>query len=614
MTGTIADSSTCRLARVPSGGPLSGHCVGVPAAAGASDQGGACLMTVRDGQDVIQIAVHAMPLREVPRNVVAVGDDLAAEWDADLERAQWTLESVNAVPVRALTLELPTEARDPVTAAREIAAAGLAGELLWIPSDGAEMSLTVGNLPHRIRSIEAGRTGTVAEITRDTQVEIYAPAVRAGVDIVILADCSGSMGVDDLPVDVESRWNLPAGTGWVTRMQALQRALGDLLDMRLQISGRVSRLALLEFNREARQRFPRSGGMTQLDGSSPAQDVDEFRNGVALLRASGGTDIGNALHEAANLLYRYGRAGNEKLIVLVSDGADWKPKGEEGSGEMVYAVTEPVSLMAHLHRDVGIRLHALGISTDELYRRRGYAPKEGLVPNHELLRELVKVGGGDPTTIGGLDVLEDYFSGLGTGVTHRVRERLADRRTSGVLSPEAVAKLARFAKDARHNDWDARCAELSDQVGEEVGHCHAEGVRVFGGPIWEEGRAYALCAAMRQMAADEAGLIRVLERITNTLKPRPPGGGLGDIADQLCQTLDRLSAVAGQGSEVVVSYRRQFEFGSDHVGAVQADAIRRVHDGLAAMHSSLRNRPDHAGQGEPDQNRRDGTASFVYRD
>lgn len=613
MGGTIADSASCRLVRVPSGGPLSGHCVGVPPAARANG-GNACLMTIRSGHDVIRTAVHGIPLREVPANVVAVGDDLSAEWDVDFERAQWTLESVTAVPVHALTLELPTEG-DPVKAAREIMSAGLAGALLWIPDGGGEMSLTIGHLPHRVRSIDAaGRTGMVAEITRDTRVEIYAPAVRAGVDIVILADCSGSMGVDDLPVDAESSWRLAPGTRWVTRMQALQQALGELLDMRLQISGRVSRLALVEFTRETRQRFPRGGGMAQLDGGSPAQDIDEFRNGVALLRASGGTDIGNALHEAANLLYQYGHAGNEKLIVLVSDGADWKPKGEEGSGEMVYAVTEPVSLMAHLHRDVGIRLHALGISTEELYRRRGYAPKEGLVPNHQLLRELVKVGGGDPTTIGGLDVLGDYFSGLGAGVTHRIRERLTDRRTSGTLTAETVAVLARLAQGAGHGSWDARCAELSEQLGEEAGCCNDRAVLALGGPIWEQARIYMLCERyMPNAAVNEADLVRLFEQITHTLRPRLPGGDLSGIADQLCQTLDRLSAAARQGSAAATTYRQQFGVGDDSVAAIQADAIRRVHHGVAKLHESLRQRPDRASAAS-DPADRVGEAGFVYRD
>src|SRR5205814_4184334 len=112
--------------------------------------------------------------------------------------------------------------------------------------------------------------------------------------------------------------------------------------------------------------------------------------------------------------------------VLVSDGADWAPRGERGTGEIREAITEPVSLMAHLHRDMKIRLHAIGISTRELYLRR-FPDQPGLTPNHGLLAELVKVGGGDPATIGGLDVLVEYFSGVGGGITHRVRGPLSSR-------------------------------------------------------------------------------------------------------------------------------------------------------------------------------------------
>ncbi|MFT4125587.1 MAG: hypothetical protein QM662_05085 [Gordonia sp. (in: high G+C Gram-positive bacteria)] len=70
-----------------------------------------------------------------------------------------------------------------------------------------------------------------------------------------------------------------------------------------------------------REQFPREGGMIEFDADSPPRRIHDFRTAVATMHADGSTNIPNALHEAANLLYRYGRPGNEKLVVLISDGA-----------------------------------------------------------------------------------------------------------------------------------------------------------------------------------------------------------------------------------------------------------------------------------------------------
>lgn len=612
MSGRIADSATHRLIAVPSGGSLCGHAVCVPAEAGThTGQSTPCLMTVRSGPDVIRTAVHGIPLPELPAKFVAVGEDLAAEWDADLERVEWTLDRVDTVPVRAFTVELPVE-RDLAEAAQDIAQAGLAGELLWIPADGGEMSLTIGDLPHRICSVDAGRTGVIGRITRDTQVEVYASAVRAGVDIVILADCSGSMEMDDLPGGAGRQSRPAPGKDWITRMEALQRSLNDLLSVRLQMSGRVSRLALVQFNHRTRQLFPPGGGMAQLDGSSPPRDIDEFRKSVKELRSSGQTDIGKALYAAANLLYQHGHARNDKLIVLVSDGADWTPTGEEGSGKVVEAISEPVSLMTHLREDVGIRLHALGISTPDLYRRRGYKPLEGMVPDHRLLRELVKAGGGDPSAIGGLDVLEEYFSGLGTGVTYTVRERLSERPAAGWISAETITALRRLAQDAADGNWTARCAELSAQIMEWAGQCRHHAVRALGDPIWEEIPVNRLCErVVYRPASSEQTLARVFEHTVHTLRPQSADARLTAAASSLRQTLDRLAAVAQRQAELADTYHRYFGIRDGALAALQIDAMTRVCAGLSALHENLKRLPDWAGRADPPATA-DGPT--VYRD
>ncbi|WP_432838529.1 vWA domain-containing protein [Dactylosporangium sp. CA-092794] len=269
----------------------------------------------------------------------------------------------------------------------------------------------------------------------------------------------------------------------LTRQAALQQALFDLLRVRLQVAGRISRIALLGFTTETTAQFPPRGGMAQLDASSPPEVIEQFRSGVATLQADGGTDIPNALHAAADLLHRHGHPKNERLIVLVSDGANWQPAGERGTGDLRRGTEEPVSLMAHLYRNMNIRLHAIGISTREMFHRcYPDVHDPSVVPNHDLLTELLQVGGGDPTRIGGRDVLMEYFSGVGTGVVHRVTTPLMPRPVAD-LDSEARRMLRAAGPGGDH-------AAVLPVVTEEYGRVRRDLIaashRVFAVPVIEQ--------------------------------------------------------------------------------------------------------------------------------
>lgn len=602
---SVAASATHRLVVVPAGGPIAGNRIGLPAG-GPSGPG---LLQVRSGRELALVAVFAAELPEVPPGHVAMADELALAWDIDdsADRQSWRLDLANPHAVRRIVLELPTE-RDPVDAAPEIARAGLAGALLWVPDPGTDVFLPVNGVPHRVREIDlGGEHGGLACLTRDTAVELYVSSVRAGVDIVVLADISNSMTVDDLPDDVENP-HYDRRKPWITRIDALKRALHEMVDIRLQVSGRVSRLALLEFNQQVRHKFPRTGGMAQLDGSSPEALVTEFRHAIALLRPEGGTNIGNALHEAANLLYQHGHPGNEKLIVLVSDGANWTPTGEQGTGEVVHTVQEPVSLVAHLHRDVGIRLHAIGISTSDLFYRRGvYKPNPTIVPNHALLEELVKVGGGDPTTVGGLDVLADYFTGLGGGIIHRVGERLTEPARPGPLPERTSAALDRL-RTAGGTDWDQRRDELRHLISDLAKKCNDQANRVYGRPAWRDLDLQKLLSReFGRPAADLKPFVVGLARGLRVAQTAAPFAVLGGLLDQLASTdtdYSTLAALTGVGV--------------DSLAGAQVAIMRRVHDVLGELHGTLVDlRPDASPQPDSTPNETDQPAAqtrFRYRD
>ena len=269
--------------------------------------------------------------------------------------------------------------------------------------------------------------------------------------MVILADCSGSMSLDDVTdtgdVTPTKKWFGGVPTRRTqTRMKSLQQALMELLEMRLNMEGRVSRIALVGFTRECKVRFPRDReSMTEIDGSSPEQVKLDFRDAIGLLRTEeAGTDIGQALHFAAELLHRHGRPGNDRLVVLISDGATWVPKDDDATGEVVSGVDDPVSLMSHLHEQMHIHLHAIGVSKEDIFwpwfrdKYSGREPHISMIPNHQLLDQLIDVGGGDPSRTGDTDVLAEYFSGLGRGVTRQIR----------CGSPDPLPSLQPWERDA----------------------------------------------------------------------------------------------------------------------------------------------------------------------
>jgi hypothetical protein len=346
--------------------------------------------------------------------------------------------------------------------------------------------------------------------------------------------------------------------------------------------------------------------MEQLDATSPEQLVTEYRHAVALLAPDGTTDIGNALHEAANLLYRHGRPGNDKLVVLVSDGATWVPSGDSGTGEVVETVKEPVSLMAHLHRDLGIRLHAIGISTPELYRLAGGdMTKPQLVPDHGLLEELVKVGGGDPTTVGGLDVLADYFAGLGGGILHRVRDRLTEPARPGPLLDHTRAALD-LLRPAGAADFNQRREELKGRIAELAGKCNTEAQRSSGQVVWDDGRISMLSdRELGILVTDDLRVPAFLIGLSEGFRPPSADGRFATFV----ALLDDLRDLGGHRS---VDYRRVAALcgtSVDSAGGCQVAVLQRMHDCLGELHTALAAVPTTTSTEPPRA-----TGGFTYRD
>jgi hypothetical protein len=397
----------------------------------------------------------------IQADMIVVADGLL-----DDPASPWRLDVAATVPIRRLVLR----AQMDVTGFGSTDLDALSGlALLAGPGGEVDGHVEVRGEPCTVVRVEGVADGALGVVVEGTQVSLHIPGTRTGVDIVVLADCSGSMSIPDIEVGMEPRsgfWGRTGTPATIERMDAVQRALERLLDARMEVDGRVSRFAMLEFTHITRVRFPVGGGMADVDASTPAA-ISQFRQAISLLRPqNAGTDIGQAIHSAAELLYTHGHPSNEKLIVLVSDGAEWAPKGAEFTGETLSAIDEPVSLMEHYHHAMGVRIHCIGVSDPEMYdryfrarARPGDRKHPSSVPNHELLENLIAVGGGDPSHIGGMDVLYEYFGGLGAGRTIELGKVPAGRRSGGV-----PAELISFLKEQARSRLDPEDERRRDDL------------------------------------------------------------------------------------------------------------------------------------------------------
>ncbi len=429
-------------------------------------------------------AVRLVRDEAVPDGLVAASEVLAGRIELGHEGASWRLrtDGIEYLQATELQLELGVECGVEDAVSRLNKGARIRGAALLVrDADVEATSLEIDGLGLRVARVEPapGDGASLIEITDQTRLSLLVPGTRTGVDVVVLADCSGSMSLDDLAVSSGEGgakkglfgFRRTPKTRSMTRMEAVRIALDRLLQVRLESTGRASRMAVVEFTDRCVQVFPRAGGMVEVDGNASADLIREYRDAVQVLDSrDAGTSIGNAIRTATELLVRHGRQTNERLIVLISDGADWAPKKPEDAGEMVIGADEPVSLMEGYHQSENLRihLHAIGVSEETIFSRwwrsrQGSAkPQAWMIPNHRLLEELVKVGGGDPARTGDTDVLLDYFSKLGSGIERALRCEARNR--DGALREAGRQQIRAQSGGIRMDSWKADLQAIAERA------------------------------------------------------------------------------------------------------------------------------------------------------
>lgn len=413
------------------------------------------------------LPVRVLSCTEIPGGALAIAQQLADELelatpkDADYRLeldgfASLVAEEVGLLSIGEASLEQAASALNETPC--------LGGRLLFVHKDGRQLApgtMQLAGAPYQIAGVLPRNSNVIYEITEKTRLKLRAPRARSGVDLVILADCSGSMGDTDLLDEAKRRR--------VSRIDALKAALKTIGKM-WQSAGPSLRIALVSFTTQCEVRFPDAGGMQEIRPGEARAVLNRFADAVDDLQPTDaqGTDIAQALHVAAELLQLHGKSGNDKLIILISDGAHWVDADEETSiGKTVRILEEPVSLMRQLRKREHVHLHCVGISNEPTFRmwwqmlNPGQAVPPMRIPRHDLLKRLAEAGDGQFVLAEDAAQLSNYFEQLAAGVTLSLAsqavppppllqdsdrqlfrehaQNLLNRRQAAQVSPECLA-------------------------------------------------------------------------------------------------------------------------------------------------------------------------------
>ena len=135
----------------------------------------------------------------------------------------------------------------------------------------------------------------------------------------------------------------------------------------------------------------------------------------------GHTVIPQALQFAAEMLDYHSREGNEKTMLLLSDGADWREERDDASlGEVVYTMDDPATLADDLHYVSQIRIHTIAISDEQALAKYQpeYRGRVELTPNPRLLELIAQNSHGHFFKSPDATSLAKLFDELGEGMLY----------------------------------------------------------------------------------------------------------------------------------------------------------------------------------------------------
>ncbi|MCX6580009.1 MAG: caspase family protein [Candidatus Aminicenantes bacterium] len=263
---------------------------------------------------------------------------------------------------------------------------------------------------------------SVLVFDENTMINLFVPHRKSGVDMVIVIDASGSMDLCDY-VGVDGRAH--------SRLEGIKTALEILLQRRLKSGSRLSSIAAIVFGQNTRMLYPRQDGA--MEELKTEIQITEMRDSIRDLSHLGlerlkvertQTNISNAIRYAAELLDYHAQEGNEKMILLLSDGADWVEDNEGVSdGEVVSTLHDPAILADSLRYDSQVRIHTVSISDVNALRQyedRKYWDQGWAIPNNNLLQKIAVRAEGLFIKSPDANSLAKFFEELGEGMLYPI--------------------------------------------------------------------------------------------------------------------------------------------------------------------------------------------------
>lgn len=353
---------------------------------------------------------------EVNSNTLLVNSSFFEELQFGLGQ-EWELHPAESYrAITSLTLEPSMEQERLRDDLRRLRRSSFLGRcLLALPGQTLnDLSLRVSDQAYfNVYDIEPQLTDiyqpTVLGIGNETEIKLFIPHRKGGIDMVVIVDASNSMELRDYA----DRYGKT-----LKRIEGARLALETLFEGRLASGSRVSHFALVVFGKDSKVVYPANQEeMAELS----ALDIDairkELRNLTRYVNREG-TDISSALDTAAELLFRNAREDNEKIIVLLSDGANWVDQKDPGfQVEFKIGKEDPIMFADNLYDEGQIRIHTIAISNEENLRRYvpEHAGKKGWTPDPRTLSEIARRTRAIFFPSPDAEVLNKLFEDLGKG-------------------------------------------------------------------------------------------------------------------------------------------------------------------------------------------------------
>jgi VWA domain-containing protein len=335
---------------------------------------------------------------------------------------EWELiKLIDFRPIHSLTLE-PTPvhsfSRDELS---QLKRDRFDGRCLLVAPDGKAKKLILrmgGGKFFNIRDISPAAVSSLGQlalrIESDTVINIHISGRRSETDLVLILDVSKSMKLNDL---------VDEGGNIVTRIEAARRVIEKLLRWHSSYNSPSSRFGLIIFGKSANAAYPDGpAGLAEISGFAAESLCREIPNLFKRVDISG-SNVVEALRLAESLISDPRDKNNDKVFILISDGAYWGWQNLSGTEYANKLNTgADAGMMAYLNKFYErsrMPIHTVAVGSEEQTRR--FAPRhyqddltrpEGKrvnIPNPKVLEQISQLTNGRFCTINELASLRDLF-------------------------------------------------------------------------------------------------------------------------------------------------------------------------------------------------------------